>query len=667
MQKGTKVDHDRRTQLQNKEGIDMNIINRKSSSKRSITMRSGSNLDLALNLVTCGFSVFPCEPDKKPLIVGTDKDGKPVHLPWKTHLSNDQQKIATWWTLHPQAPIGIPCELNGFFALDLDRHGGADGVANFQALAKGKEKLATGPVQDTAGGGKHYLFSTGGLDIPQVEGKIAPGVDIKSDGYICTGTLPDGRAYNWLPRHGFNSHLPTAPAWLLERIKIAVIVPDAVVPEKTWQVDLDTGQVVTQNKPRRHKKAIKTWMRQYLAQAVPGESRNTSGFNLANQLRDDGYTRSEAEVCEYPEKVPQKEGVENYTRENWEASVKQAFKYQLREQAKKPTKATVKVADPGPRDRIDLWDARFALSPQPPMNYLVDGLFIRPSVNVFFGEPGAKKTYSALSLAVCVASGKPWLGFETKKSPVLIIDEESGKRRLARRLGDVLRGEKCGKDTEVFCVSLAGFKLDDENDIVLIHDLINKTSAKLVIFDPFADLFDGDENSKQFTQPVFHNLRRIAEETDCTHLVIHHSNKVGTYRGSTVIKAAIDLMVQITSDPDSNLVNFQATKNKDEKPPKWAAEAVFEEGKFCLKPSIWVPVKNHTKNPAQEFVLKYLGEHGASFVKDIKSAADNCTPEEVRRAVITLKDKGTIKRINIGAPTKLGAKYDLADDINLGA
>lgn len=646
----------------------MNILPQKTSNKQTTTPRV-SNLELALNLVASGFSIFPCEPDKSPRIIAySKKTGRPINLPWKSRSSSDPRIVKQRWEKYPDAPIGIPCEMNGFFALDLDRHGVEDGVKNFQVLARGKEKFAPGPIQDTAGNGIHYLFTTNGEDIPQLnKGEMGGGIDIKSDGYICTGVLPDGKAYSWRKGHGFDTPRPTAPAWLLERIRIAAGKSDAVAPEKTWLMNPETRQVVSQNKPRRHKKTIRMWLKQYLPQAVPGKSRNTMGLNLANQLRDDGYTRSEAEACDYPEKVPQKEGVENYTRENWEASVKQAFKYKLREQAKKPAKVTKNKEDQEPNGRIDLWGARFALSPQPPMDYVVDGLFIRPSVNVFFGEPGAKKTYSALSLAVCVASGKPWLGFETKKSPVLIIDEESGKRRLARRLGDVLRGEKCGKDTEVFCVSLAGFKLDDENDIVLIHDLINKTGAKLVIFDPFADLFDGDENSKQFTQPVFHNLRRIAEETDCTHLVIHHSNKVGTYRGSTVIKAAIDLMVQVTSDPDSNLVNFQATKNKDEKPPKWAAEAVFEEGKFCLKPSIWVPVKIHTKNPAQEFVLKYLGEHGASFVKDIKSAADNCTPEEVRRAVITLKDKGTIKRINIGVPTKLGAKYDLADDINLGA
>jgi len=42
-------------------------------------------------------------------------------------------------------------------AIDVDRHGGPDGVANFAKLTV-EEKIAGVPTIHTAGGGTHYLF-----------------------------------------------------------------------------------------------------------------------------------------------------------------------------------------------------------------------------------------------------------------------------------------------------------------------------------------------------------------------------------------------------------------------------------------------------------------------------------------------------------------------------
>jgi RecA-family ATPase len=90
-----------------------------------------------------------------------------------------------------------------------------------------------------------------------------------------------------------------------------------------------------------------------------------------------------------------------------------------------------------PRDkktRYVVRSAADALKPQPPIEYIVDKLVTSGSIGVFYGEPGSKKTYSLLSMAVCVASGISWLGYKTAKSIVLVVDEESGENRLSLRL-----------------------------------------------------------------------------------------------------------------------------------------------------------------------------------------------------------------------------------------
>jgi len=309
------------------------------------------------------------------------------------------------------------------------------------------------------------------------------------------------------------------------------------------------------------------------------------------------------------------------------------------------------------RKRYILRDAVFAMQPQPPISYVVDKLITNSSVNVFYGEPGSKKTYSALSLAVCVANGKPWLGFETNKSPVLIIDEESGERRFTRRLGEAIRGELCDESSPIYFVSLAGFKLDDDNDPILVRALIEQTGAKLVIFDALADLMDGDENDKQYVQPVFNRLRKFAEDTDSANLVIHHSNKQGGYRGSSAIKGSVDLMVQVTSESGSNIINFVSEKNRDGDRAVWAAAAVWENDSFMLRQSFASMERPLAKS--HQYVVDYLTDHGPSSLTDIMNAADVCTANTARQAVYGLVSIGRIRRTNPSSAVSMPAIYEL--------
>jgi hypothetical protein len=321
------------------------------------------------------------------------------------------------------------------------------------------------------------------------------------------------------------------------------------------------------------------------------------------------------------------------------------------------------VSENSDRDSLNryvLRDADYALQPQPPIDYLVDNLITNSSVNVLYGEPGSKKTYSALSLAVCVANGKPWLEMQTKQAPVLIIDEESGERRFTRRLGDAIRGELCDHKSPISFVSLAGFKLDGDNDPILIQALIEQTGAKLVIFDALADLMDGDENDKKDVQPVFNHLRKIAEATNSAILVIHHSNKAGGYRGSSAIKGSVDLMVQVTSENGSNRVNFLTEKNRDGERATWAASAIWAENQFYLQ---LAEKQDQPKqlNKSQEYVIRYLIEHGASPLPDIMDAADTCSDNAAKLAVYSLADLRKVRRTNPGTRPAI---YELTEKEN---
>jgi hypothetical protein len=290
-------------------------------------------------------------------------------------------------------------------------------------------------------------------------------------------------------------------------------------------------------------------------------------------------------------------------------------------------------------------NAAFVFQPQPPIEWVLDQFISVGSLNLFYGEPGSKKTFVLVSLAVCVALGKPWLGFSTSPRRVLIIDEESGEKRLTLRLAAAIHGEFGDENTPVEFVSLAGFRLDDKDDVDELQLLIISRSAGLVIIDALTDVMGGDENSKKDTQPVFTALRRLAEATSAAIIIIHHSNKKGGYRGSSAIKGALDLMVKVESEDGSPVIFFKTEKTRDVEATKFAARATWTEKQFYLI-EIDVSEKPKPLSKSQSYVLRYLEEHGASPLPDIMGAADQCSPNAARQAVYALVQDGKVYRTN---------------------
>jgi len=287
-----------------------------------------------------------------------------------------------------------------------------------------------------------------------------------------------------------------------------------------------------------------------------------------------------------------------------------------------------------------------ALKPQPPIEWIVEPLFSAGSVSLIVGEGGTKKTYSMIDLAVAVALGQPWLGFTTKKNLALIVDEESGNRRMAGRLADTLRGHDAGLDAPIGYISLACLNLYNDDDRAEFGAAVLGLGAKLVIVDALADVMpNGDENAVKDVQPIFHALRVLAEEAQCAIIVIHHSNKVGTYRGSTALKGAVDLMLMVSCDGDN--VTFKTEKARDIEPVRFAALANFAPGMFNLSPA---EAKEYQERipPGEEYVARYLIAHPDSTVDDIKDNADTCSIIAARRALYKLAEKGQVVRTNTG-------------------
>ena len=223
-----------------------------------------------------------------------------------------------------------------------------------------------------------------------------------------------------------------------------------------------------------------------------------------------------------------------------------------------------------------LYWAKDAMSPPPKLDWIVPGLFARPSFNILVGDPGAKKTYLAIDLAACVANGKPWLHFPVKQCPVFLVDEETGYLQLWARLHATFHAHDSAWGAPFNYTSLAGYDLHDSEDSdALIHRILSRESG-LIIIDSFQSLLRGGENNPNSIQSVLFNLRRMAETCKAAVVVIHHNNREGAYRGSSSISASVDLMLSVSSDPTDTLIELRSLKARFQAPEPFCARAHFE-------------------------------------------------------------------------------------------
>jgi hypothetical protein len=320
-------------------------------------------------------------------------------------------------------------------------------------------------------------------------------------------------------------------------------------------------------------------------------------------------------------------------------------------------------------DRFALTWADHVYEASAPLEFLVgedrNGLITKGSVNLLVGEGGSKKTWAALDLAVCVAMGEKWLDFPTRQTAVLIVDEESGPRRLQRRLFETLNGHLVQREDAppIAFTSLNLLDMRNPEDVNALHVKILESNAGLVIIDALADIMPGaDENAVKDVQPVFMQLRRVAETTQAAIVVIHHSNKQNGYRGSTAIKGAVDLMLMVDSTPESKYITFSADKARDIEPRKFTAAAYWqaEKAQFYLTATEVNPKAQTSK--AQRFVLRFLADNPNAEMAEITNAADVCTPNTARQAVYNLVDSGHVQKTGTG---KVGRgnkqQFDLTD------
>jgi hypothetical protein len=205
-------------------------------------------------------------------------------------------------------------------------------------------------------------------------------------------------------------------------------------------------------------------------------------------------------------------------------------------------------AGPNLWDAPECWD--WSADPEPP-DYLIAGLIERGTITVLTADTGAGKSWVAMALSVCVASGKSFLERAVQKGCVIYVDEENPQRIPRSRLRAL--GMTNEHRDRLHYYSRKGFTVGDPTTNARLVEQITKVGADLLVIDTLMAATTVSEiNDNNEVVAFYKAMRAVTEQTGVTILITHHERKVQQGQRSGTGQASMGAR-QIAGQADGHL------------------------------------------------------------------------------------------------------------------
>lgn len=211
----------------------------------------------------------------------------------------------------------------------------------------------------------------------------------------------------------------------------------------------------------------------------------------------------------------------------------------------------------------------------PKSNWLIKPYIDTGSLSMLFGAPGSMKSFLAIDMGYCIATGRAWHGCPVRKSgPVFYIAGE-GFAGLAKRFRAWSLGNNVDlKDVPFFSSDRPAQLLNQTNVFEVVQAIDELKSLHgppaFIIIDTLNRNFGpGDENSTADMTAFINSIdTSIRLRYGCAVLIVHHTplNDNMRARGASALHGALDWQYQLIKQ-SGDTRKLSATKVKDYEPP----------------------------------------------------------------------------------------------------
>ncbi len=296
-----------------------------------------------------------------------------------------------------------------------------------------------------------------------------------------------------------------------------------------------------------------------------------------------------------------------------------------------PTIPTISLADMMARDYV--------------ANWLIDGLIEQSDLGLIFGASGGGKSFVVLDMAYCIAAGIPYHGRTTKKTGVLYICGE-GHSGLQKRIKAIHIDKGCAELPNIHVTTVPAAFIDVNSAMAIQNTIKEIGNIGVVFVDTFHRNFGtGDENSAKDIGKFLQNIDLYLRSIGVAVIPVHHSGNEanGRSRGSSSIRAAMDVEYEVKKDADTDTITITNTKMKNFEQPKpfsfrfkpVAESVVLEPTDFIAKKGSKKPLSSNNLK-ALQCLTKSLDDFGIAPPQEIIDQFVD-SPNNIPDKVVTIE------------------------------
>lgn len=257
--------------------------------------------------------------------------------------------------------------------------------------------------------------------------------------------------------------------------------------------------------------------------------------------------------------------------------------------------AWLKYNESNTDDWPDIVPLSEALKDPPPLaDVLIQGILRKGHKMLISGPSKAGKSFFLMELAMALANGQKWIGFQCRKSRVLYINFEIDSASCIHRFMDIRaalmeNGVDCSHSEDLMVWNLRGHAMP-------LNEMVPKITAKckdfnldVILVDPIYKVLMGDENNASDMGAFCNEFDKIANLLHCSVIYCHHHSK-----GAQGFKKAMDRASGsgvFARDPDAQLDMLEIETNQEyidsNTDTAWQIESSLREFPNIIPKRIW--------------------------------------------------------------------------------